>query len=139
MTVAKNLLNQAAGHDFTTQLQLELDGVFQLHGDRRLAEGVNAFAEKRATVQGVLSMNSPLHHSSPDSIAIIGASSIRPNAAARRWSVFGDGYAGKIHPIHPKLGDYGSQSLSLHRTGAGTGGSGADLHARQDLYPAFSN
>ena len=48
MTVAKNLLNQAASHDFTTQLQLELDGVFSCTVTEDWREGVNAFAEKRA-------------------------------------------------------------------------------------------
>jgi len=48
MTVAKNLLNQATGHDFATQLQLELDGVFSCTVTEDWREGVNAFAEKRA-------------------------------------------------------------------------------------------
>ena len=48
MAVAKNLLNQAAGHDFATQLQLELDGVFSCTVTEDWREGVNAFAEKRA-------------------------------------------------------------------------------------------
>ncbi|MGB5062842.1 MAG: enoyl-CoA hydratase/isomerase family protein [Candidatus Competibacter sp.] len=48
MAVAKNLLNQAAAHDFATQLQLELDGVFSCTVTEDWREGVNAFAEKRA-------------------------------------------------------------------------------------------
>ncbi|MCP5197170.1 MAG: enoyl-CoA hydratase/isomerase family protein [Gammaproteobacteria bacterium] len=48
MAVAKHLLNHATARDFTTQLQLELDGVFSCTVTEDWQEGVKAFAEKRA-------------------------------------------------------------------------------------------
>lgn len=47
MAVGKKLLNEATGHDFATQLQLELDGVFRCTVTEDWQEGVKAFAEKR--------------------------------------------------------------------------------------------
>ncbi|MBE2295052.1 MAG: enoyl-CoA hydratase/isomerase family protein [Phycisphaerales bacterium] len=48
MAIGKKLLNEATHHDFATQLQLELDGVFSCTVTEDWQEGVNAFAEKRA-------------------------------------------------------------------------------------------